>query len=283
MIIDVAPQTHYSGVMLFDSDLPNFETMCGQMQSLKIQAFSHMEGYLQWLQGQIRIIRLAKLSGMDKRDELKTLPVLFSAQAYAEKTWELIRQDLPLMDSEEEFLPVLMGLNALTWDDADEIISNPDGYNESLLVFLVFCLTGENAEQEQWDVARTAFGWPEFGPIVLDPDNYDEDAAHQYLVDHQAEDLWGALETGMFSPDNVFFNQNPEDGSWEGLEVNAENLEYLQDEWEEAEQVCQRYETAVKALDKDPSRYTVLIAAMEAGHMISHEELQGEDNDDENE
>ncbi len=283
MIIDVTPQTHYSGVMLFDDDLPSFGSICGQMESLKIHPFGHMEGHLEWLQGQIRIIRLAKDTGMDKRDELKILVVQFSAQAYAEKVWELIHQELPLVDTEEEFRPDLMGLNNLTWDDADEILENPSGgYNESLLVFLVFCLTGENAEQEQWDEARAAFGWPEFEPIVLDPDNYDEDAAMQYLIDHQADDLQGALEIGFFSPDNVFFSQNPEDGSWEGLEINAENLDYLKDEWEEAEPVCKRYGIALRALDKDPERYTVLIAAMEAGHMISHDEVQGEGKDDEN-
>lgn len=272
----------FSEFPTFDEEEPRFELMHSRLSYLRPQPFGLMHGHLQSVHDLIAIILCAKETGMDSRDELKSLAVILSAEAYAEKVWELIHQEIPLTDSTDEFMPDLVGLNALMWDDADEIIQNPGGH-ESLFVFLTFCLGGEFAERSQWDEARIAFDWPEFEPIVLTPADFDEQAAVDCLNKRNASDLVGALEVGFFPPDTVFFNENPEDGSWCGLEISGENLEYLQDEWEESKPVCDRYTIATEAVDGDPNRLLDLIAAMDAGHMISHEpreEGEGTNEDD---
>lgn len=261
--------------MLADNPLLTFDSMILRLQHARPFRIDQMEGLLETIQNTIHTIQAARVCGMDQRPELKTLAVIFSADAYAAKVQELIEKEIPLEDMGDGFLnPSLMGLNAWTWDDVDEACDDPTGYSNSLEVFLVYCLAGTNdANEESYQKARAHFDWPEFEAIDLGSyEHYDEKAARAYLVDHDASDLIGALEVGFFAPDNLFFSINYEDGSYEALDFTPDNLKILQDAWAEAKPVVERYGVACEAIRREPERLLTLIDAMNAGLLIQHDQ-----------
>ena len=261
--------------MLIDTPLLTFDSMVESLHNARHREIDQMSGYLDGIKSTIRAIHAARVCGFDQRPEMKTLYVLFSAKAYIEKVWDLINKEIPLEDIGEDGLcPSLVGLNAWTWDDVDEACTDPTEYYNSLEIFLIYCLAGsEDANEESYQKARAHFYWPEFEAIDLGSyEHYDEQAARAYLVDHDASDLIGALEVGFFAPDNLYFSNNYEDGSYESYDFTPENLKMLQEEWAEAKPFVDRYVTACNAIGREPERLLTLIDAMNAGLMIRHDD-----------
>ena len=230
-----------------------------------------------------RAVQVIRDCGVDQRPELKTLFAISSASGYIEASWDLVKGEIPMYDAlfdeeDEDGEPVefihyaLIGFNEFISDDISEVLESP-GERDSLTVFILFLVTDPDLgrpEKISWDAARKYYRWPEFEPFTAQVGGNDAALAiaKRYLESHDSSDLIGAIEVGFFPPYNLFYTPNPEDGSYEPLERNAENIAFVMSEWKEAKPYFEHYNTAMAAIEREPERLLVLIEALKEAGMI---------------
>lgn len=281
-----------AGTAPAEAFLLGLDAMRNAIRSVRLSTFEAMEKDLQPLGLKMQIISTAKKCGLAKtHPQLHTLLCQFSADQYCEKVYEILAEEIPVLDDyygvcedgKVPFLqPIPLGLNGWLDDDVSSLMYSPEdcSRDESLENFLVFTLAADYAVEDSWSKAIVHFGWPFDRPVVVQNGNKkvvhkrDKSArkAWWYLKEHCAEDLYCALQIAYFPPDNYWFNIIADDDN--SIEFTAENFKMLKAEWKKARPLFEDYQAACEKIAADPSLLTVLIGAMEyAGFLVPDEEV----------
>lgn len=249
--------------------LGGFKGALEKLQTMHaVRSFELVEEKLQAVSHTVQMINLVRELGYQERPSLKTLACQFSDVAYAETAEEMILDEIPHFDNMEEdgyINPEPLGLNGYTYDEAEDILSAPDGqYYGTLLSFLLF-IVGGFEDEELWRNNQAVFDWPFDEMVTFETSIWklNEERVRAYLVEHNCECLLGAVEYAIFPPDNRFFDIQPEEDN--SVEFTAENILELKRDYDEIKPVMDRYNFACRCVAEDPKLLLTLVEALRFG------------------
>jgi len=243
----------------------NMENLFRSLHVARLPEVEEIISVFESLRNNSKILKLAHELGVDQCEAAvaeRNSP-RFTLESYLYILFYQNVGDLPVLEYQDEavLMPVGVGLNYFMMDDIDEILDC--GFEvDSLTAFLVW-INEYNDDGETFFRLANQYHWP-FDEFVQVKGFPALKVIKNRLHKLGADCMLPAVIYGIYPPNNVFFNVNPDSETREDLEFTRENLDYLNAEYAKIEGVCSDYATTRDIVDADPQNLVYLAEALGA-------------------
>lgn len=260
---------------------PSFDVCAQTLNNRRMPSTKHGAETLRRVQGQLKVVKVARELRLMKHEDLKTLACQFDADEWCEKALELIlrgtntfnENDNSVFEEEElRLYPYPMGLGVWCETDITDLLcSEIEEMQEfskeaSLDAWWLMYFNGVD-DEGTWERMIEYFNWPFAGPVKLDYEA-DREKVIERLKQAGHAELIAAVNIGLPDDDqpvHITATSDPEMGIDEGYDFTAQDIRYLRKEARRSAKMWGAYCKVARRVALHPDLLGVLAEALSVG------------------